>query len=118
MKNLQKDKDLYINNVKAYKLSEGFEKYYSENVLMQDVGKEPRIGKEATRVKELKIIQSLKEIFGASTLSFSLDSEKNKTMVDFWMNLTFANEIRLKKSQLAEQTLEKGLIKNKTFYHN
>lgn len=99
------------------KLLEGFEKYYAENVVMRELGEEPRVGKDANRVHEINYMQSIKEVHGAGILSFSEDTENNKTMVESWMDLTFANDFRIKIQQVAVQTWENGLIINEIFYH-
>ncbi len=104
MSNLQNVKDLHQNYVNAGKLLEGFEKFYAENVVMQELGEEPRI-------------QSIKEIHGGGCLSFAEDVTSNKTMVESWMDLTFSNGFRVKMQQVAVQTWENGLIINEIFYH-
>lgn len=117
MSNLQNVKDLHQNYVNVGKLLEGFEKYYAENVVMQELGEEPRVGKDANRVHEINYMQSIKEVHGAGILSFAEDTENNKTMVESWMDLTFANDFRIKMQQVAVQTWENGLIINEIFYH-
>lgn len=117
MSNLQKAKDLHENYVNAGKLLEGFEKYYAENVVMQELGEEPRVGKEANRSREINFLQSIKEVHGAGILSFGEAVENNKTTVESWMDLTFSNGFRVKMQQVAVQTWENGLIVNETFYH-
>lgn len=117
MSNLQNVKDLHQNYVNAGKLLDGFEKYYAENVVMQELGEESRVGKEANRAHEINSMQSIKEVHGAGIISFAEDAEKNKTMVESWMDLTFANGFRVKAQQVAVQTWENDLIVNEIFYH-
>lgn len=117
MSNKQNVKDLHQNYVNVGKLLEGFEKYYAENVIMQELGEEPRIGKDTNRTHEINFLQSIKEIHGAGILSFAEDTDTNKTMVESWMDLTFANDFRIKMQQVAVQTWENGLIVNEIFYH-
>ncbi|MBL7901134.1 MAG: nuclear transport factor 2 family protein [Bacteroidia bacterium] len=117
MSNLKNLKDLHQNYVNAGKLLEGFEKYYAENVVMQELGEEPRVGKETNRTHEINFVQSMKEVHGAGILGFAEDVENNKTMLESWMDLTFANGYRAKMQQVAVQTWENGLIVNELFYH-
>ncbi len=117
MTNLQKLKDLHQNYVNAGKMLEGFETYYAENVVMQELGEEPRVGKDTNRAYEINFMQSVKEVHGAGIMSFAEDVENNKTMVESWMDLTFANDFRVKMQQVAVQTWENGLIINEIFYH-
>lgn len=117
MSNLQNVKDLHQNYVNAGKLLEGFEKYYAENVVMQELGEEPRVGKDANRTHDINFMQSIKEVHGGGILSFAEDADNYKTMVESWMDLTFANGFRVKMQQVAVQTWENGLIINEIFYH-
>lgn len=117
MSNLQNAKDLHQNYVNAGKLLDGFEKYYAENVVMQELGEEPRVGKDANRIHEINFMQSIKEVHGGTILSISEDVENDKTMVESRMDLTFANGHRVKMQQIAVQTWENGLIVNEIFYH-
>lgn len=117
MSNLKNLIDLHHNYVNAGKLIEGFEKYYAENVVMQEIGEVPRVGKDTNRTYEKTFIKSIKEIHDGGILSFSEDIDNNKTMVESWMDLTFVNDYRSKMQQVAVQTWENGLIINEIFYH-
>lgn len=117
MSNLQNVKDLHQNYVSVGKLLEGFEKYYAENVIMQELGEEPRIGKNANRTHEINFLQNIKEIHGVDILGFAEDPDTDKTMVESCIDLTFANDFRIKMQQVAVQTWENGLIVNEIFYH-
>lgn len=117
MSNLSKLKDLHLNYVNTGKLLEGFEKYYAENVVMQETGEEARVGKAVNREYENNFVASVKEIHGAGILSFAEDLENGKTMVESWMELTFQNDFRIKMQQVAVQTWADGQIVNEIFYH-
>lgn len=118
MSNKQNVKDLYQNYVNAGKLLDGFDKYYAENVVMQELGEKPRIGKETNRNHEINVMQNIKVVHDAGVLSFSEDVENSKTMVESWMDLTLVNDVRVKMQQVAVQTWDNGLIVHEIFYHN
>ncbi len=65
MTNLERVKDLHINYVGTGKLMEGFELYYADNVVMSELGEEPRIGKDFNREYERNFLAGIKEIHGA-----------------------------------------------------
>lgn len=117
MTNLEKVKDLHINYVGTGKLLDGFELYYADNVVMSELGEEPRIGKDFNREYERNFIAGIQEIHGAEIMSFGEDTTNNKTMVEGWMDVTFTNGYRVKMQQVAVQTWENGLIVNELFYH-
>ena len=47
MENLKNDVENLAKMIKEGKILEGFEMYYADDVIMEEVGDSPRIGKEA-----------------------------------------------------------------------
>jgi len=117
MTNLEKAKDLQQNFVFAGKMLDGFEKYYAENLVMQEVGEEPRVSKAVNRTHEINFSESIKEFHGGAIVSIGADDANNKTFVESWMEVTFKNDYKVKMQQVAAQTWENGLIVNEIFYH-
>lgn len=96
MTNLERIKDLHLNYVNTGKMLEGFDKYYADDVVMQELGEEPMAGKATNRKREVEFLSGIKEMHGGSILSFAEDTASNKTMVESWMELTFSNGYRVK----------------------
>lgn len=116
MSNLKNITDLHKNYVNTGKLQEGFDKYYAEDVIMQEVGEAPRIGKHLNLQYEMNVIKTMQEVHSKGILSISEDIENNKTMVETWMDLTFTNGIRIKIQQVAVQSWKNGRIVNEMVY--
>jgi hypothetical protein len=97
-------------------LLEGFEKFYAENVVMQEIGETPRVGKDANREYEKKFVAMVKEIHGGGA-SFTSNETTGVTMVENWMDITFQDGNRIKMEQVAVQTWEGEHIVKEVFYH-
>jgi len=113
---LEKATDLY-QLINSGQLLEGFEKYYHQDVVLQEIGEAPREGKEVNREYEKAFLASVKEFHGGGVLAITANEAENKTMVESWMDMTFQNDFRIKMQQVAVQTWEGDQIINETFYH-
>jgi hypothetical protein len=116
MSYLQKAKDLYAM-VGQGQIMDAFEKFYHPSVVMQEIGEEPRVGKDANREYEKNFVASVKEIHGGGVEAFASDEEKGITMVQNWMDLTFQNDTRVKLDQVAIQHWKGDHIIKEVFYH-
>ncbi len=113
---LEKATDLY-KMINGGQLMDAFEKYYHPDVVMQDVGDEPRAGKDKNREHELNFLGMIKEFHGSGVLAITANEAERITMVESWMDLTFKNEVRMKAPQVAVQRWEGDHIINEIFYH-
>ena len=116
MKNLQNATELY-QMVNGGKLMDAFEKFYHPNVVMQEVGEEPRTGKDANREHELNFLGTVKAIHGSGFTNVTSNETEGVTMVESWMDITFQNDVRVKVEQVAVQTWDGDHIIKEVFYH-
>jgi predicted DNA-binding protein YlxM (UPF0122 family) len=116
MSYLQKAKDLYAM-INQGQLLEAFEKYYANDVVMQEVGEAERVGKDINREYEKKFLAMIKEIHGGGVTHFTSNEETGVTMVDNWMEVTFQDGNRVKIEQVAVQTWKGDEIIKEVFYH-
>lgn len=117
MKNLENVTALY-QMINSGQLMKGFEKFYHPDVLMQDIGEAPRAGKDANRIIEENFLGMIKEFHGAGVTAITTNEAVNKTMVESWTDITFQNNVRVKREQVAVQTWDGDLIIKEIFYHN
>ncbi len=116
MSYLQKAKDLYAM-VGQGQIMDAFEKFYHPEVVMQEIGEEQRVGKDANREYEKNFVASVKEIHGGGVEAFTSDEENGITMVQNWMDITFQNDERVKLDQVAIQHWKGDHIIKEVFYH-
>jgi putative lipase involved disintegration of autophagic bodies len=113
---LEKAKDIY-NLIGQGKLMDAFEKYYAENVVMQELGEEPRLGKEANRKYELDFLESVKEFHASGVISMASNEEQKVVFIENWLDISFKYNIRMKIEQVCVQNWEGDQIVKEVFYH-
>lgn len=96
---------------------DAFEKFYHEDVVMQETTEAPRVGKAANREYEKQFVSSLKEVHGGGVDAITSDEEKGITCVETWMDMTFADGNRVKMEQVAVQYWQGDQIIKEKFYH-
>ena len=112
----EKAEELY-NLIATGKLMDGFEKFYHEDVVMQEIGEEKRIGKEANRAYELKFLSMIKDVHGAGVTAIASDEANGIVFIENWMDLTFQDGNRVNMVQVCVQKWDGDYIVSETFYH-
>ncbi|MES2124281.1 MAG: SnoaL-like domain-containing protein [Gemmatimonadota bacterium] len=98
------------------KLMEAFEKYYDEDVVMQENRKEPTVGKTANRVREEQFVGSVEAVHAMSAPSVVVDGDD---VVIHWIgDVTFKGGVRVAMDQLAQQTWKDGKIVRERFVYD
>lgn len=93
-----------------------FDKYYAEDVVMQENANEPFVGKAVNRDRELQFVNSIAEFHGASVLAAAAAGD---TSFSEWeMDVTFKGGHRIKLAQVAVRTWKDGLVCRERFYYN
>jgi hypothetical protein len=103
--------------VNSGQILDAFEKYYHEDVVMQEVGEKERIGKADNREYEKNFVGSVKAVHGAGIDAITADESNGVTMVESWMDVTFQNDVRVKLEQVAVQYWKGDQIAKERFYH-
>jgi len=85
------------------KMLEAFEKYYADDVVMQEINMDPVSGKDANREREEK------------WLSGAVGDDV--TMVEWFMDYAHKEYGDVKLNQVAVQTWQDGKIVKELFYH-
>jgi ketosteroid isomerase-like protein len=116
MSNLQHAKDLY-ELIFTGRLMDGFEKYYAEDVVMQELGEEPRVGKAVNRAYEQQFLENCEAVHGGGVTGMASDEENGLVFIDNWMDATMKGMGRVKFEQVAVQTWKDGQIVSERFYH-
>jgi hypothetical protein len=93
-----------------------FDKYYAEDVVMQENSDEPFVGKATNREREQKFVSSIAEFHGASVVSSAVNGD---TSFSEWaMDVTFQGGARYKLAQVAVRTWKDGQVVRERFYYN
>lgn len=95
---------------------DAFEKYYDENVVMQENSNAPTVGKAANREREIANMQNIDAFHGAEVKAVAVGDDV--TMVEWEMEVTYKGAPRMKICQVAVQRWKDGLIVNERFYYS
>lgn len=98
-------------------LMDAFEQYYHPEVVMQEMGEAPRVGKDINREYEKNFLASVKEVHGAGVDGITADEANGITMVENWMEVTFQDGNKIKMEQVAVQKWDGDHIVAERFYH-
>jgi hypothetical protein len=101
----------------AGKAMDAFEKYYHEDVIMTELGEEPRKGKAVNREYEIKFFSSIKQVNSMSVDAITADEYNKITMVESSMDAEFLDGNKMVMSQVAVQRWNGDHIVHETFYH-
>lgn len=98
------------------KTMEAFEKYYDDNIVMQENESEPTIGKTANRRREEEFFSNIINFKSAKPLKVVLG--ENITMVEWHYNYIHKEWGERNYSQVSIQEWKNGKIVHEKFYYN
>jgi ketosteroid isomerase-like protein len=111
----QLDKELN-DMVLSGKILDAFEKFYTDDVVMQENSEEPRRGKAANREAEKQFIASVEQWHGARVIASAVNGEVSFS--EWEMELTFKGGHRVKMNQVAVRQWKNGKIAHERFFYN
>ncbi len=111
---LEKITDLN-NLVLQGSIMNAFEKYYHEDVVMQENETEPRVGKAANRRAELDFLSKVTQFRAARPLKVTAGSDA--TMVEWHYDYTHAEWGERNYTQVSVQEWKDGQIIKEKFYY-
>jgi len=98
------------------KALEAFEKFYADDVVMQENSEEPRAGKDVNRKFEQEFFASVAEWHEGKLLSSAVND--NTSFSEWYFDISFKNGARMKSSQVAVRRWKDGKIVCERFYYN
>jgi ketosteroid isomerase-like protein len=104
------------DDVLSGKAMEAFEKYYADDVVMQENSEEPRRGKDVNRKAEQEFFASVEAFHGASVKASAVNGEVSFS--EWEMDLTFKGGNRVKISQVAVRHWKNGKVASERFFYN
>ena len=98
------------------KVLDAFEKFYAEDVVMQDNNYPERVGKDVNRQYEEAFVTGLTEFRGAKVLSSIISDDMAVT--EWWLDYSHKDWGTRNYRQLAVQRWKNGKIVEEKFYYN
>lgn len=100
------------------KMMNAFEKFYSEDVIMQENSETPRVGKDTNREFEKQFMSNIQEFHSAKLIK-SAFSDDGTIAMNYWeMDVTFKDGKRRQSAQVAVQEWKDGKIVRERFLYN
>jgi ketosteroid isomerase-like protein len=96
-------------------IMEAFEKFYADDIVMQENSEAPRVGKDINRQAELDFLSSVQEFHGASLLGSALDGDRSYS--EWEIDATYKNGQRHKVTQVAARQWKNGQVVHERFYY-
>ncbi|MDH4282709.1 MAG: nuclear transport factor 2 family protein [Myxococcales bacterium] len=94
---------------------EAFEKYYADDVVMQENSEEPRVGKDTNRKYEEQFFGSIKEFHGAELRSSVVGD--GVSLSEWMFDVTFQDGNRVQIEQAVRRTWNGDKVTHERFYH-
>ena len=94
---------------------EAFEKFYAEELVMQENDQPPRVGKAANREFEEQFFGSIKEFHGATLGEVAVTGDVSFS--EWTFDVTFVDGTRVANPQVTRRKWQNGQVINERFYH-
>jgi ketosteroid isomerase-like protein len=104
------------DDVLSGKIMEAFEKYYADDLVMQENSEEPRKGKAENRKFEEQFMSSVEAFNGGSVKASAVNGDVSFS--EWEMDITFKGGTRTKMNQVAVRHWKNGKIVNERFFYN
>ncbi len=99
-------------------MMEAFEKFYAENVVMEEPMSGKTVGKDANRKREEDWVEMVAEAHGGGIKSMASDEENGVTMTESWADFTFKDGNRAMMEEVSVKKWEGDQIVHERFYYN
>ncbi len=95
---------------------DAFEKFYAEDVVMQENLTSPKVGKDVNRKAEQDFVGSIEQFHGAALLGNAVNGERSYSEWEF--DATYKGGHRVKLTQVAVRQWKNGQIVHERFYYS
>ena len=93
-----------------------FEKFYADDVVMQENDEAPRNGKPACRKAEEEFIASVEQFHGAKLLGSAVNGDTSFSEWEY--DMTFKGGNRVKMTEVSARRWQNGKVVSERFYYN
>ncbi len=101
--------------IKKGQLLEAFEKYYADNVVMQENNEVPRVGKEVNRKAEEAFVKGVTKFNDIQILNSAIDGDS--ALSEHFMDFTHKEWGHAARTQVSVQKWKDGKIVSEKFYY-
>jgi|SRR5580658_8222118 ketosteroid isomerase-like protein len=92
-----------------------FDKYYADDLVMQENDAEPILGKAANRKREEEFVNSVEQFHGAKLLGEAVNGDVSYS--EWSYDVSFKGAGRVKMEQVAARRWKNGKVSHERFYY-
>ncbi len=112
-----RDNDRQLNAMIAEgKILEAFDRFYADDVVMQENGNEPSVGKGPNRKKEEEFLESIETFHGAELGATAVEGDVS--FAEWVFDVTFKGSERSKLDQVAVRRWQDGKVVHERFLYD
>ena len=102
--------------IPAGKILEAFEKFYAEDVVMQENTEAPKVGKDVNRKAEQDFLGSIEQFHGCKLLGSAVEGDRSYS--EWELDVTFKGGHHVVLTQVAARQWKGGQIVHERFYYS
>lgn len=114
---LQANVNGMIDMLKNGQMLDAFEKYYADDVVMQENNEPPRVGKAKNREFEKEFISNIEAVHDSQIRHVAYNPSENVAMIESFFDATLKGVGRVKMEEVAVQTWENNKIVHEKFFY-
>lgn len=114
---LQSNVNGFLELLKKGQMLDAFEKYYSEDVVMQENNEAPRVGKAKNREFEKEFMSTIEAVHDSQVKHVAFNPSENVAMIQSYMDATLKGTGRVKMEEVAVQTWKDDKIVYEQFFY-
>jgi hypothetical protein len=107
--------DQLNQQIQSGAILEALERFYADDVIMQENTDAPKIGKETCRQAERAFLDAVEQFHGARLLGNAVNGDTSYSEWEF--DATYKGAGRIKLTQVAARRWKNGLIVHERFYY-
>jgi ketosteroid isomerase-like protein len=102
--------------VLAGRILDAFDRFYADDIVMQENNAPATVGKAANREREIKFVESIEQFHSAAILNTAVHGDVSFS--EWLMDVTFKGGLRVKLEQVAVRKWRDDQITHERFYYN
>ena len=108
--------DQLNQQIQSGAILEAFERFYADDVVMQENTDQPKVGKETCRQAERAVLDAIEEFHGVRLLGSAVNGDTSYSEWEF--DATYKGATRVKVAQVAARRWKNGQIVHERFYYH
>lgn len=98
------------------RILDAFERFYADDVVMQENAATPVAGKAANRERERQFVESIEQFHQAALLGAAAEGDRSYS--EWILDVTLKGGLRVKLEQVAVRQWRDGKVTHERFYYN